>query len=74
MDKKFFMLTALIEDAMMETRRIHEYRERSEDTTDKADEVRKKLANIRYPSRERVKDALRMIRRITLDIERSLWE
>lgn len=76
MDKKFIMLTALIEDAMMETRRINEYREMidiiNEGTTDKADEANEKLAKMRYPSRERIKDTLRMVRRITLDIERSL--
>lgn len=76
MDKKFIMLTVLIEDAMMETRRINEYIEMidiiNKDTPDKADEARKKLAKMRCPSRERIKDALRMARRITLDIERSL--
>lgn len=76
MNKKFIMLTVLIEDAMMETRRINEYIEMidiiSEDTSDKADEAREKLAKMRYPSREQIKDALRMARRITLDIERSL--
>lgn len=76
MDKKFITLIVLIEDAMMETRRINEYREMidiiNEGTTDKADEASEKLAKMRYPSRERIKDTLRMVRRITLDIERSL--
>ena len=77
MNKKFIALVALTEDAMEEMQYIDEYggiiHIMTDGPADKADEAREKLKKMRYPSRKRIKDDLRMIRRITLDIERSIW-
>ena len=76
MDKKYEMLALLIEDAREEQEKLKRYDhliiERCGDDAETAKAADAELRYMRVPSRERVRDAMRMIRRISLDIERGL--
>lgn len=76
MDKKYEMLALLIEDAREGQEKLKRYDhliiERCGDNAEAAKAADAELRYMRVPSRERVRDAMRMIRRISLDIERGL--
>lgn len=76
MDKKYEMLALLLEDARAEQEKVERYDQliiqRCGNDAKAAEAANNKLEYMRVPSRERVRDALRMIRRISLDIERGL--
>lgn len=76
MDKKYEMLALLLEDARAEQEKVERYDQliiqRCGNDAKAAEAADNKLEYMRVPSRERVRDALRMIRRISLDIERGL--
>lgn len=76
MDDQLKMMAWLIHDAHEETEKLKRYDrliiERCGDNAEAAKAADAELRYMRVPSRERVRDALRMIRRISLDIEREL--
>lgn len=76
MDKKYEMLALLLEDARAEQEKVERYDQliiqRCGNDAKAAEAANNKLEYMRVPSRERVRDALRMIRRVSLDIERGL--
>ena len=64
-------LKRLLTDAELELKYMEMYREETERAR-KDNAVYAELWKIRTPSRQRIRDDLRMIRRVTLDIERGL--
>lgn len=76
MDKKYEMLALLIEDARAEQEKVERYDQlillRCGNDAKAAQAADAELDHMYMPSRGRIRDALRMIRRITLDIERGL--
>ena len=76
MNKKYEMLALLLEDARAEQEKVERYDHlmvlRVEDDVAAAKAADIELDHMRVPSRGRVRDALRLIRRVSLDIERGL--
>ena len=76
MDKKYEMLALLLEDARAEQEKVEHYDQliiqRYGNDAEAVEAANNKLEYMRVPSRKRVRDALRMIRRVSLDIERGL--
>ena len=70
------MLALLLEDARAEQEEVERYDQliiqRCGNDAKAAEAANHKLEYMRVPSRERVRDDLRMIRRLSLDIERGL--
>ena len=67
---KICAIEFLLQDAKGEFEKIENYRE----VLDSGDQ--KKLWNLQRPSRQRIKDDLKMVRRLTLELEKeaeALW-
>lgn len=71
-EKQFSFMHMLLDDAEREMEYIQEYQEEIEKARHE-NERYAKIWNMRTPSRQKIKDDMKMIRRITLEIERSLW-
>lgn len=69
--KNISFLKCLLEDAENELKYIEQYLRKADEA--ETDPVKwEAMRRMRVPSKEQVKDNLRMIRRITLDIEKEL--
>lgn len=72
-EKQISFMRMLLDDAQSEMEYIQEYQGELEKARHE-NERYTKLWSMRTPSRQKIKDDMKMIRRISLDIERSLWE
>lgn len=76
MNKKYEMLALLLEDARAEQEKVERYDQlillRCGNDAKAAEAANTELDHMYIPSRGRVRDALRLIRRVSLDIERGL--
>lgn len=72
-EKRFSFMHMLLDDAENEIDYFQEY-QREVEKAKHENERYGRLWNMREPSKQRIKDDMKMIRRITLEIERSLSE
>lgn len=76
MNRKYEMINMLLKDAKEEHEKVERYDHlmvlRVGDDVAAAKAADIELDHMRVPSRKRVRDAMQMIRQITLDIERGL--
>lgn len=70
-EKQISFIHMLLDDAKSEMEYIQEYQEEIEKAKHECERYAK-LWSMRSPSRQKIKDDMKMIRRITLEIERSL--
>lgn len=70
-EKQISFIHMLLDDAKSEMEYIQEYQGEIEKASHE-NERYAKIWSMRSPSRQKVKDDMKMIRRITLEIERSL--
>lgn len=66
----FDVISCLLFDAKNELMNLKAYRAAEKEADETGD--CKKLYSMRHPSKERIHDNMRVIRRLTLDIEREL--
>lgn len=69
--QKIVFLQNLVADAVQELEYIEKYQEEIE-AAEKDNARYEKVWKMREPSRQRIKDDLRMIRRISLEVEKGL--
>lgn len=80
MDSKLNVLEYLIKDANSEIEYINNFKARKEEAEKESDIQKDRsiywawVADNRYPSKQKIKDNLKMIRRISLEIEKELDE
>lgn len=67
---EFSVIECLIEDAHREAAYMRDYRREKRAAYESGDHS--KLFQMRSPSKQRIKDDMRVIRRLTLEIERKL--
>lgn len=66
----FDVISGLLFDAQKELMNLKAYRTAEKEADETGD--CEKLYSMRHPSKERIRDNMRVIRRLTLDIEREL--
>lgn len=78
MDNKLNVLEYLIKNANDEIEYMNNFKIRKEEVKKKSDEKKDSsiywewINNNRYPSKQRIKDNLKMIRRISLELEKEI--
>lgn len=68
--KKFGAIECLLEDAHKELAYIREYKQEEQIAKETGDN--KRLFRMRSPSKQRIRDNMKVIRRMTLEIEKGL--
>lgn len=70
--QEFNVIEGLVADACRELERLQAYKEAERHADETGDN--KELWRLRVPSKQRIRDDLRAVRRLSLDIERKLNE